>query len=107
MLYRVLKNCKRNLTSATNVKQNYNNALGYEHLLRHYSMITTSYCPVDGQRLTYRHWRNGTVHMSDAELFNYSELKECIEDGTNNFPSPEPFFEPCLMKPYSRQGKCL
>lgn len=44
-------------------------------------MITTSYCPVRGQRSTNGH---GQACVND------SELKDCIEDVTINFSSPEP-----------------
>ncbi|CAH1248880.1 HARBI1 [Branchiostoma lanceolatum] len=62
----------------------------------------------------------GLGSASDAQVFNGSELKECIEDGTIDFPDPEPlpndtqdvpFFiigdafslRTTLMKPYSRR----
>lgn len=61
-------------------------------------------------------------HMSDAQIFNDSELKECFDEGTINLPPPEPmtnddkhfpFFmladdafalRTYLMKPYSKRG---
>ena len=61
----------------------------------------------------------GMVSASDAQIYNASELKECVEDGSLGFPDPEPlpnynrdvpyFFvgddafalRPDMMKPYS------
>ena len=60
--------------------------------------------------------------MSDAQIFNVSELKECMENGTIGFPDPEPMpnddrntpyfihgddafgLRAYLMKPYSQRG---
>ncbi|XP_046573222.1 putative nuclease HARBI1 [Haliotis rubra] len=64
----------------------------------------------------------GMGHMSDAQMFNDSGLKECIDDETTNFPRPEPLpyndadtpyfllgddadsLRKYFMKPYSRRG---
>jgi hypothetical protein len=64
----------------------------------------------------------GTGSASDAQIYNASELKECVEDGTIGFPDPDPipndyqdvpyFFigddafalRPTMMKPYSLRG---
>lgn len=64
----------------------------------------------------------GYGHMSDSQIFNASELKECIEQGMLNLPPPAPmpnddvelpyFFlgddafalRNYMMKPYSRRG---
>ena len=39
-------------------------------------------------------------HMSDAQIFNASELKECFEDGTINLPPPEPMTNDNRPTPY-------
>ena len=59
---------------------------------------------------------------SDAQIFNGSELKECLDNGSIRFPAPDPlpndtknmpyFFigddafalRPSMMKPYSDRG---
>ncbi|XP_045121906.1 protein ALP1-like [Portunus trituberculatus] len=64
----------------------------------------------------------GAGSASDAQIYNASELKECVEDGTLGFPDPEPlpndnqdmpyFFigddafalRETMMKPYSLRG---
>ena len=65
----------------------------------------------------------GTGSASDAQIYNDSELKECVEDDTLGFLNPEPlpfdnedmpyFFvgddafalKPTMMKPYSLRGQ--
>ena len=64
----------------------------------------------------------GIGHQSDAQLFNDSELKECLDDGYLNFPDPAPMphdnedmpyfligddafaLRPNMMKPYAIRG---
>ncbi|XP_070188769.1 uncharacterized protein [Littorina saxatilis] len=64
----------------------------------------------------------GTGSASDAQIYNFCELKECVEDGTLGFPDPEPLPNdnqdvsycfigddalgpsPTMMKPYSLRG---
>ena len=64
----------------------------------------------------------GAGSASDAQIYNNSELRECVEDGTLGFPEPEPlpndtedvpyFFvgddafalRPTMMKPFSLRG---
>ncbi|XP_046559290.1 protein ALP1-like [Haliotis rubra] len=64
----------------------------------------------------------GEGHQSDAQLFGASELKECIDDNTINFPDSDPLpnddrdtpyyilgddafpLRTFLMKPYGRRG---
>ena len=63
-----------------------------------------------------------TSAVSDGQIYNASELKECFEDGSLGFPDPEPLpndnldvpyvfvgndafaLRPDMMKPYSLQG---
>ena len=39
-------------------------------------------------------------HMSDAQIFNASEVKECFEDGTINLPPPQPMTNDDRPTPY-------
>ena len=42
----------------------------------------------------------GMGSASDAQIYNASELKECVEDGSLGFPDPEPLPNDNLDVPY-------
>ena len=42
----------------------------------------------------------GMGSASDAQIYNTSELKECVEDGSLGFPDPEPLPNDNLDVPY-------
>ena len=47
-------------------------------------------------------WANigGMGSASDAQIYNASELKVCVEDGSLGFPDPEPLPNDNLDEPY-------
>ena len=50
----------------------------------------------------------GMGSASDAHIYNASELKECVEDGSLGFPDPEPLPNDNLDEPYFfRRRRCL
>ena len=42
----------------------------------------------------------GMGSASDAQIYNASEMKECVEDGSLGFPDPEPLPNDNLDVPY-------
>ena len=46
----------------------------------------------------------GMGSASDAQIYNASELKECVEDGSLGFPDPEPLPNDNLDVPYFSSG---
>ena len=49
----------------------------------------------------------GDVAMSDGQIFNKSELKECLEDDSINFPDPDPLPYDDEDTPYFLLGMML
>ena len=92
----------------------------YFNYKRFYSIVLLAVVDADYKFL----WADvgGVGHQSDAQIYNSSEFKECLEEGVLNFPAPSPlpnddedtpFFlvgddafalRPHLMKPYSQRA---